>query len=221
MGLGRRPGAWGVCFDVYTRMKVGMRQMPFSFPWLYHLSPKTNDGPPILQGMLSLRASVEVMRCNVMQQQVRVMEEEPALAAAAGCSKKGGACRKGTGAGTGGEGGECDGSHTSAAASGGEGRRPPSEEATGEFLCWRRRDDVGDGRCVVLTRTNGPTFQHHPTETAPGAAADADASQSGKEEKKKKKKSRVEFVPVEWFDAIRSDEGSLTRKVGTRTTCGG
>jgi hypothetical protein len=84
--------------------------------------------PP--QGMLSLRASVEVMRTNVMQQQVRVMEEELAAPTAA-CSKKGSGCRKGKDKG--GEEGECDASHTSAAASGNEEARTPSEEATGAF----------------------------------------------------------------------------------------
>jgi hypothetical protein len=66
-----------------------------------------------------------------------------------------------------------------------------------------------------------------PTETATASAAASNDNNKDKAENssssagaqakttKKKKKTRVEFVPVEWFDAIHhsSDESSLTRKV--------
>lgn len=63
------------------------------------------------------------------------------------------------------------------------------------------------------TYTTAHTHPSHTTETAAAASAGKEEKSNGDEKKGKEKKTRVEFVPVEWFDAIRSDEDSLTRKV--------
>lgn len=151
------------------------------------------------------------MRANVAEQQARILNETgsdptaPPPPPSASCrKKKGGAPCHGHGRN------ESD----SRAAGGEEGARPPSEEATGAFDFVYMCDDWW----VLWANMHVHMSCIIWTETAPHAqaeAADTAANQTASDNKskpQKQKKRRVEFVPVEWFDAIRADD-SLTRRV--------